>query len=99
MSKLRAACRFIWRLAGSLRNLSPDRHPLGATLVISGAGAVAGFLVIILVIVPLVTGVAQVPAQFGHDYEDYWHGVGQQFQQACEQTHGPDCQQFLQGAP
>jgi hypothetical protein len=58
------------------------RHPLITTVVISVAGAAAALLVIVLVVVPLLNGLAEAPAQLGHAYEDYWNGVGQQFQQA-----------------
>ena len=70
------------------------RHPLIAAGVLAVLVAGAALLVIFLVVVPLLNGLAQAPAQLGHAYQDYRNGVGQQFQQACEQTRGPDCQQY-----
>jgi len=106
MSKIRAGFRFTWRLArapaslvrwlaGGLREFSPARHPLIVVGVVSVAGAGLGLLVIIV----LATAVARAPVQLGHAYQDYFNGVSQQFQQACEQTRGPDCQQYWPGTP
>ena len=79
----------------------PDlsRHPLITMAALAVAAAGAALLVLFLVVVPLLNGLAQAPAQLGHAYEDYWNGVSQQFLQACEQTHRPDCQQYYGGQP
>jgi hypothetical protein len=69
-----------------VRNLSLSRHPLIAMAVIAVSAAAAG----LLVIVPLLNGLAHAPAQLGHAYEDYWNGVSQQFQQAGYHQVEPD---------
>ena len=74
----------------AMRDLAPARHPLIAMAVITVAGAAAAFLVLLLVIVPLVNGIDQAPAQLVHAYQGYVNGVGQEFQQAGYHQVGPD---------
>jgi predicted PurR-regulated permease PerM len=71
-----------------IARLSPSRHPFIAIAVIAVAGAAVAILAFVLVVVPLADGIAQAPAQLGHAYQDYWDGVGQQFQQARQQEGG-----------
>jgi hypothetical protein len=74
----------------------PDlsRHPWITMAALAGALAGLGVLALFLVLVPMVRAAGQLPDQLGHAYQDYWNGVGQEFQQACEKTRGPDCQQY-----
>jgi hypothetical protein len=81
-----------------MRHLGASRHPFIAVAVLAVAGASAvilGFVLVVnLVLVPLGNEIGRAPGQLAHAYSAYWDGVGQQFEQACEQTRGPDCKQY-----
>lgn len=64
------------------------RHPLITVLVVAAAGATAIVLAFFLVVVPLTNAVVQAPAQLAHVYQGYWNAVGQEFQQAQQQSGG-----------
>lgn len=61
--------------------MSAPRHPLIAVAVIAVAGAGAAFLALILVIVPLLNGLAEVPGQVAHGVVGYNNLIDQQLQQ------------------
>jgi hypothetical protein len=62
--------------------VAAPRRPLHAAVTIAVAAAVAVVLAFILVVVPLLDAVSEIPGGLAHAYADYRDGARRLFQQA-----------------